>query len=129
MGYLDEEVVSSDPRSDEEVLSASLSSPSQFSILVEKYEDAFMRKALRILHTKEESEDAVQEAFTKIYMYAPRFKTVEGASFSSWGYKILINTCLTKYQKKKKETGVRADLDPEFYEMLPDGVDTKAKGN
>jgi RNA polymerase sigma factor (sigma-70 family) len=127
MGYLDEEVTSIDTRSDEEILSLSLSYPSQFSILVEKYEDAFMRKALRILHAQEEAEDAVQEAFTKIYMYAPRFKTVEGASFSSWGYKILINTCLTKYQKKKKESGVRADLDPEFYEMLPDGVDTKGE--
>lgn len=127
MGYLDEEVISTDSRADEEVLSASLTHPSQFAILVDKYEDAFMRKALRILRTQEEAEDAVQEAFTKIYMYAPRFKTVEGASFSSWGYKILINTCLTKYQKKKKESGARVELDPEFYEMLPDGVDTKGE--
>jgi RNA polymerase sigma-70 factor (ECF subfamily) len=127
MGYLDEEAIDTDSRSDEEILHLSLSRPSEFAILVDKYEDAFMRKALRILRTQEEAEDAVQEAFTKIYMYAPRFKTVEGASFSSWGYKILINTCLTKYQKKKKESGARVELDPEFYEMLPDGVDTKGE--
>lgn len=127
MGYLDEEVTSIDARDDEEILQLSLSHPSQFAILVEKYEDAFMRKALRILHAPEDAEDAVQEAFTKIYMYAPRFKKQEGATFSSWGYKILINTCLTKYQKKKKDSGARIDLDPEFYEMLPDGVDTKGE--
>jgi RNA polymerase sigma-70 factor (ECF subfamily) len=119
--------VSEDTRSDEEILATSLSHPSQFALLVDKYEDAFMRKALRILRSPEECEDAVQEAFTKIYMYAPRFKVQEGATFSSWGYKILINTCLTKYQKRKKEAGARVELDPEFYEMLPDGVDTKGE--
>jgi len=120
MGHLDE--VESGPldQSDEEILFASLSRPSLFAHIVDKYEDAFMRKAVRILYSPEESEDAVQEAFTKIYMYAPRFKVQEGAQFSSWAYKILINTCLTKYQKKKKEGSVRAELDPEFYEMLPD---------
>ena len=124
MGYLDDMPGAQDERSDEEVLEASLTHPSLFARIVEKYEDAFMRKALRILHSPEEAEDAVQEAFTKIYMYAPRFKKQEGATFSSWGYKILINTCLTKYQKRKRDMGTRADLDPEFYEMLPDGTDT-----
>ncbi len=125
MGYLDDTQESQDALSDEELLARSLVTPSLFSKIVEKYEDAFMRKVMRILHSQEEAEDTVQEAFTKIYMYAPRFKKVEGATFSSWAYKILVNTALTHYQKRKKESGARADIDPEFYESLPDGLDTQ----
>ncbi len=69
---------------------------------------------------RNEAEDIVQEAFTKIYLNAKRFKPVEGASFSSWGYRILINTALTHYAKRKREFGVRADLDPEIMELIPD---------
>lgn len=125
MGYLDEVQKGEGEQSDEEVLAASLLRPSLFGLLVDRYEDAFMRKAVRILHSPEESEDAVQEAFTKIYLYANKFKKQEGAQFSSWAYKILINTCLTKYQKRKRESGARMELDPEIYESIPDGVDTK----
>jgi RNA polymerase sigma-70 factor (ECF subfamily) len=113
--------------SDEELLSRSLSEPALFAQLVERYEAAFLRKAGRILNDPQEAEDAVQEAFTKIYLYGNRFKKQEGASFSSWAYRILINTALTKYQKKKRERGLTAPLDPEIYELLPDGEDTAGK--
>jgi RNA polymerase sigma factor (sigma-70 family) len=105
---------------DEELLSASVRHPSLFAALVERYEAAFLRKALSIVHDKEEAEDIVQEAFTKMYLYAPKFKVVEGATFSSWGYRIVINTALTHYMKRKKEHGVRADLEPEILELFPD---------
>lgn len=107
-------------RQDEEVLAASITHPSLFAILVRKYEAPFMRKARSIVHEEDEAEDIVQEAFTKIYINAPKFKVVEGASFSSWGYRILINTALTHYMKRKREGGVRADLDPEIMELIPD---------
>ncbi len=106
--------------SDEELLSASIRHPSLFARLVDKYEAPFLRKALSIVHDEREAEDIVQEAFTKIYLNAKRFKPVEGASFSSWGYRILINTALTHYAKRKREFGVRADLDPEIMELIPD---------
>jgi len=106
--------------SDEELLAASTTHPSLFAKLVEKYEAPFLRKALSIVHDENEAEDIVQEAFTKIYLNARKFKPVEGASFSSWGYRILINTSLTHYAKRKREFGVRADLEPEIMELLPD---------
>lgn len=106
--------------SDEELLSLSLERPSLFALLVKKYEAPFMRKAMSIVHSQEEAEDVVQEAFTKIYLNAKKFKKVEGATFSSWGYRILINTALTHYMKKKRERGVRADLEPEILELIPD---------
>src|SRR3569623_1226174 len=106
--------------SDEELLFASLRHPGLFARLVEKYEAPFLRKAVSIVRDEREAEDIVQEAFTKIYLNAKRFKVVEGATFSSWGYRILINTALTHYAKRKREFGVRADLDPEIMELLPD---------
>ena len=119
MKYLDQEAEAMES-SDEELLAASLKHPSLFAKLVEKYEAPFFRKALSIVREKEEAEDIVQEAFTKIYLYAPKFKKVDGATFSSWGYRIVINTALTHYMKRKKEKGVRADLEPEILELFPD---------
>lgn len=104
--------------SDESILEASLARPELFRIIVQKYQDAFLRKARRIVRTEEDAEDVVQEAFTKIYVAAPRFKKQEGATFSSWAYQILVNTALTKYQKLKRERGARVDLEPEVMELV-----------
>lgn len=105
---------------DEEVLEKSLKHPSLFAVLVDRYEEAFLRKAEGIVRSREEAEDIVQETFTKIYFNARRFQPQEGATFRSWAYKILVNTTFTHYQKVKKRTGTRVDLDPELWDILPD---------
>ena len=66
-----------------------------FGMLVDRYQKAFLRKGLSILHSHEAAEDAVQETFLKIYKYAHKFSERENASFQSWAYKILVNTCYT----------------------------------
>ena len=106
--------------SDEVILERSLTHPNLFAELVLRYQEAFLRKAQSIVHGREEAEDIVQETFTKIYFNARRFTPQEGASFKSWGYKILMNTTFTHYQKLKKKGAVHAELPPEFYESLPD---------
>jgi len=118
--YLSPDVPQVPEMADEEVLEASLSTPSLFARLVQKYEEPFLRKAQSIVHDRQEAEDVVQEAFTKIYIHAGKFKKQEGATFSSWGYRILINTALTHYAKRKKEGMQRADLDEEIWELIPD---------
>jgi RNA polymerase sigma-70 factor (ECF subfamily) len=106
---------------DEEILADSVKNPDIFEVIVTRYEDAFLRKARTFLKRQEDAEDTVQEAFVKIYLNAGRFKVQEGASFKSWGYKILINTCLTKATKLTKERGRTVfDDDPDFMEHLPD---------
>ena len=107
-------------RSDEEILAASLRHPSLFALLVRKYEAPFMRKALSIMREDEEAQDIVQEAFTKIYLNAGKFKKQEGASFSSWGYRILINTALTHYTRRKRQGAMTAQLDDEIWQLIPD---------
>jgi RNA polymerase sigma-70 factor (ECF subfamily) len=108
--------------SDEEVLSASRKDPEAFALIVERYETAFLRKARSILRTREDAEEVVQDAFTRIYLYADRYAPQEGASFSSWGYAILIRLAFTRYQKMKKNRERTMDLDPEAYERLPDDI-------
>lgn len=107
-------------KSDEELLSLSVKHPHYFEILLDRYQGALVRKAVSILRSKEDAEDVVQEVFTKIYLNAYKFEVQEGASFKSWAYKILMNTTFTKYQKLKKERGVRAEVDPEWYETMAD---------
>jgi RNA polymerase sigma-70 factor (ECF subfamily) len=60
----------------------------------------------------------VQDAFTKIYIYADKFEVRDGAKFSSWAYRILMNTAFTRYQKKVKEGQRVVNIDPEFEQML-----------
>mgnify|MGYP001564504531 CR=1 FL=1 len=99
---------------DEELLAKSFDDPRKFEALIDRYEEAFIRKAFYILGNKEAAEDAVQDAFVKIYKNARRFKPQPGAGFKSWGYRILVNTCFTAYKKHKREGVFLADLDPEF---------------
>ncbi len=105
---------------DEKVLTESLAHPSRFGIIVDRYEEAFLRKAESIIHSREEAEDIVQETFAKIYFNARRFTPQEGATFRSWAYKILVNTTFTHYQKLKKRGGMSLELDPELWDILPD---------
>lgn len=88
---------------DEEILAASLNKPALFKILVDKYQEAFIRKALGILRQQEEAEDIVQETFVKIYFNGKKFKKMEGIEFKSWAYKILVNTAISRYRKISKK--------------------------
>jgi RNA polymerase sigma-70 factor, ECF subfamily len=106
--------------SDAEVLTRSKSEPDLFAILVRRYEAAFLRRARTVLGSPEDAEEAVQDAFTKIYLYADTYHPQAGASFSSWAYTILNRVAYTKYRLKSIERGRRAELDPEHFESLPD---------
>jgi len=105
---------------DEELVARSQVHPWIFSVLLERYQDAFMRKAMSILHNQLDAEEVVQDAFTKIYLNAHTFVPQEGAKFSSWGYRILMNTAFTRYQKKVKEGERFSNIDPEFESFVRD---------
>lgn len=106
--------------SDEELLSRSMNEPRYFAFIVSRYEDAFLRRARSVLYDDKDAEDCVQEVFLKIYRYGGRFHTVEGATFRSWAYRILMNTAITHYSRKKKRGINMVPLLPEMYESFPD---------
>jgi len=113
--------------SDEAVLEASIGSPDAFEVIVDRYQEAFIRKLKMMIQTSSEVEDIVQDAFVKIYVNAHKFHPVPGASFKSWAYKILLNTAFTKFKKLGLEKARNLDLDPEIVEALPDRTDGWSK--
>ncbi len=104
--------------SDEELLVRSQKEPWIFTVLLERYQDAFMRKALSILHNHLDAEEVVQDTFTKIYINAGKFEPQEDAKFSSWAYRILTNTAFTRYQKNTKHKDRFQNIDPEYEQLL-----------
>lgn len=101
---------------DEEILTASLKKPALFKVLVDRYEEAFIRKAMGILRSQEEAEDIVQETFVKIYLNGKKFKKMENIEFKSWAYRILVNTAISRYRKISKKWQAES-LDPLDLEM------------
>jgi len=104
--------------SDEEILARSRREPWLFAILLDRYQEAFLRKTRSIIRSPEDAEEIVQDAFTKIYLNTERFTPQEGAKFSSWAYRILLNTAFTLYQKRLKEGQRFVNLDPEFEHLI-----------
>src|SRR3989344_9227290 len=111
-------IVTEEPQEykDEELLTRSLGNPAYFKLIVEKYQAPFLRTALRVVKNREDAEDVVQDAMVRIYRNAEKFKTVEGATFKSWAYRILINTSINVYNKRKRERVAVVSVDSEVYE-------------
>jgi RNA polymerase sigma-70 factor (ECF subfamily) len=103
---------------DEEVLLASRAQPWLFSVLVDRYQEPFLRKAKGIVRDPRDAEEIVQDTFTKIYVYADKYEPQSGAKFSSWAYRILMNTAFTRYQKLIKEGQRFTTIDPEFEQFI-----------
>lgn len=108
---------------DEELLGLAIRNPLFFGILIDRYEEKFLRKSKNILKNEDDARDAVQDTFVKIYLKAKTFKKRKGASFSSWGYAILLNTCYTIYKKKKRASEFAQQLDNELLDMLPNNFE------
>lgn len=105
---------------DAQLLARSRKEPELFAVLVRRYEAALLRRARTIVKVPEDAEEVVQDAFTKMYLYADKYHTQEGATFSSWAYTILNRVAYTRYTIQRKRRDRHAELEPEHYESLPD---------
>ncbi|GGD46580.1 sigma-70 family RNA polymerase sigma factor [Paenibacillus nasutitermitis] len=70
-----------------------------FNKLVELYTDKIYNMAHRILRSKTECEDVVQETFLKVYLNLNRFD--ENKRFSTWIFHIGKNICLDLLRRRK----------------------------
>lgn len=102
---------------DERILAEAQNSPWLFAIIVERYEAPFLRKARGIVRDPRDAEEVVQDAFTKIYVNADKYEPQSGAKFSSWAYRILMNTAFTRYQKLVKDGQRYVAIDPEYEQL------------
>ena len=121
-------IVDTEPLTDEALLELSLSSPSAFETLIARYQTQFLSRAQSVTGSRDTAEDVVQDAFVRIYRFAPRFRGEEG-SFRAWSLTILMNVARTHYRKAAKERGQMAPLDPDHYESLKDDSILEREGH
>jgi len=67
--------------------------------LYDRYGQPLLRSAFRILGRREEAEDAVQDTFLKLHRHIGQIKI--GSTFSTYLFRILINTCTDILRKRE----------------------------
>ncbi len=72
-----------------------------FRNLVEQYKDVSFSLACSILKDEDEAADVLQDAFMKVLNHIHKFRF--DSAFSTWLYRIVVNTCLTAKAKHKKQ--------------------------
>lgn len=70
--------------------------------LVNAYRDMAYTIAVRIVGSHEDAEEVVQDSFLKAFKYLDQFK--RASKFSTWLYRIVYNTALTKIGNKNNVT-------------------------
>jgi len=89
-----------------------------FGELVKRYDRKLLRIAQSVTHNREDSQDAVQEAFLKAYQNLAEFR--EASQFSTWLIRITLNQSLMKLRKRNitKEVSLDEDFQAEG-DVLP----------
>lgn len=72
-----------------------------FEQLIERHKSRSMALAQRMLKNREDAEEALQDAFIRVYKSLHKFEWK--SSFSTWLYKIVFNVCSSKLQKSDRE--------------------------
>jgi len=73
---------------------------SAYRIIYQRYEQPLLRTACRLLGRQQDAEDAVQDTFMKLYRGIHGFQ--RGARFSSYLFRILLNSCTDILRKQKR---------------------------
>ncbi len=74
--------------------------PAALVALYETHGERMKSIAMNLLGRRADAEDAVQEAFLRMFRGASRFRG--GASLSTWGYRILVNACYDALRRSKR---------------------------
>ncbi len=85
-----------------------------YAQLVDRHLDRSLAFAQRVLGSRPEAEDVLQEAFLRVWKKAPTW-TNDGARFSTWFYRVVLNLCIDRKRKP-----AHAEL-PEDFEFADDG--------
>ncbi|MCK9303951.1 MAG: RNA polymerase sigma factor [Bacteroidales bacterium] len=87
--------------SDEQIIQDIISgNKDAYRELVEKYQRMVFRTAIGFLHSREDAEDITQDIFIKVYESLKSFKGK--SEFSTWLYRITINTSINFANRNKK---------------------------
>jgi RNA polymerase sigma-70 factor (ECF subfamily) len=94
---------------------------SAFSFLVNTYKDMALTLAYNIVLNRQDAEEIVQDAFVRAFT---GLKTFKGNSrFSTWFYRIVVNTSLNKRKLKKLNTiTIEKYSEEELLNSIPTGL-------
>lgn len=93
------------PISDEELVKAVLEGDeTAFSLIFERYRRLSIHLISRFFRQREEIEDIVQQAFTKIYFSLKDFRGGHEKSFSAWISRLTVNVCYDELRKRQKRS-------------------------
>lgn len=81
-----------------------------FEVLIQQHEKIVYNVALRMMNHSEDAKDISQEVFIKAYRNITSFD--ERSTFSTWIYRITVNTCIDEMRKRKGKQ--KLFLDNEF---------------
>jgi RNA polymerase sigma-70 factor (ECF subfamily) len=88
--------------SDQEIIDSVLKgNESDYSIIIERYKNKAFSLLNRMLKNEFDAEEVLQDCFLKAYHSLKNFKGE--AKFSTWFYKIVYNTALSKLSSKKRK--------------------------
>jgi RNA polymerase sigma-70 factor (ECF subfamily) len=83
-----------------------------FALLVDRYKDMACNVAYRLVGDRDAAGDMAQESFIAAYSSLADFR--QGAKFSSWLYRIVLNKCKDHLRARRETVGV-----DELREVLP----------
>jgi len=81
-----------------------------FEMLVRSHSRAMLQLAERLMGSRAEAEDAVQDAFVSAWRSLPEYRG--DAGFATWLYRIVTNRCLTLLQSRRPAAGLETVAEP-----------------
>ena len=75
--------------------------PEAYAFLVKKYKSMAYSLALKLVRNREDAEEIAQDAFVKAYQSLGQFRG--GAKFSTWLYRIVYNTSVSRLRRTNTE--------------------------
>jgi RNA polymerase sigma-70 factor (ECF subfamily) len=100
--------------------------PRAYALLVDRHKEKGMALAFRMLRTREEAEEALQDAFVRAFKALQKFEMK--SSFSTWFYRIVYNVCATRLTRRGERHKNEVEVDEQIAdrtrseEPLPDMV-------
>jgi len=91
---------------------------SDYSIIVDRYKNKAFSLLNRMLRNEQDAEETLQDCFLKAYKSLNSFKGE--AKFSTWFYRIVYNTALTKLSSKKRKIENEMSSVDEHFDLKSD---------
>ena len=96
-----------------------------FGKLYETYIDQIFAFIFRKTGQQELAEDLCSQVWMKAMEALERFETQEGASFTSWIYRIAQNTIIDYYRSKKEQVDIEEIAEIGFHENIAECIDNR----